>query len=121
MKKLIIVFLLLGCSKANDPAPVTVPKISMDGVDFITPTRATAHGNLITDGNSPIISMGFVWSYMSPLPTTKDDMVVVQSGRGRFDADLTGLYPGTPYYVRAFVVTEYQYMTYSNVVTFTTK
>jgi len=57
--------------------------------------------DVATDGNAPITERGVVFS-TSPNPTTADTKVVVSGTTGTFNASLTGLVSGSPYYVRAF-------------------
>ena len=86
-------------------APVAVPTIATGTAGSITRTTAVITGNdVATDGNAPITERGVVFS-TSPNPSIDDiaDTKVVVSGTtGTFNASLTGLVSGSPYYVRAF-------------------
>ena len=79
------------------------PVIVTDPVTNITQTTATGGGAIISDGGSAITARGVCLS-TSPNPTVADIKTVDGNGTGSFTSNLTGLQPGTTYYVRAYAV-----------------
>ncbi|MCX6286525.1 MAG: hypothetical protein NTY96_05375 [Bacteroidetes bacterium] len=67
----------------------------------ITQTTATSGGTVMSDGGSPVSARGVCWS-TSPGPTTANSHTLDGTGTGSFVSNLTGLTPGTQYYVRAY-------------------
>ena len=70
-------------------------------VSDVTQTSATYGGEVINDAGSAVIARGVCWS-TSPNPTISDNHTTDGSGTGSFTSSLTGLEPGTAYYVRAY-------------------
>jgi hypothetical protein len=70
----------------------------------ITNSSAISGGNITSDGGTPVILKGVVWS-TSPNPTvslatkTSDGI-----GVGEFTSNIPGLEPNTTYYVRAYAI-----------------
>ncbi|GAB3637266.1 hypothetical protein GCM10027422_28560 [Hymenobacter arcticus] len=64
-------------------------------------TFATAGGNVLEDGGSPVTARGVVFGY-EPDPTLSSGSVAAGNGLGIFTAQLTGLLPDSIYYVRAY-------------------
>ncbi len=64
--------------------------------------KSTGHGNITSDGGASITQHGHVWS-TSPNPTTANDKTEngAAPNLGQFQSAMTGLTPGTTYYVRA--------------------
>lgn len=82
------------------PAPA-VATLTTDAATAVTMTEATTGGNITANGGSAITSRGVVYG-TSAEPTLLDQVVNSGTGTGTFTANLTGLYPGTTYYARAF-------------------
>ncbi len=82
--------------------PLTIPTVSTSAVTDITPFYANSGGTVIDGGgyfNETI--RGVCWS-TSQNPTINDSHTTNGSGTGSFTSQLTGLNPGTTYYVRAY-------------------
>ncbi len=82
--------------------PLTIPTVSTSAVTDITPFYANSGGTVIDDGgyfNETI--RGVCWS-TSQNPTISNSHTANGSGTGIFTSQLTGLNPGTTYYVRAY-------------------
>jgi hypothetical protein len=94
------------------------PTVTTSAVTGITQTTATSGGNVTSDGGSSVTARGVCWS-TSPNPTTANNKTTNGTGTGSFTSNLTGLTPGTPYYVRAYA-TNSQGTGYGNQVSFTT-
>ena len=98
--------------------PVVLPTLTTNAVSTITRTTAVSGGNVTNNGGAVLISKGICYS-TTPNPTIDQNMVEKGTTTGSFSADLTGLTPGTGYYVRAFA-TNSAGTSYGNEVSFTT-
>jgi uncharacterized protein (TIGR02145 family) len=102
----ITVILILGnCSKSGPSTPTppaaTAPVINADAVSVITSVSASAGANIISDGGASVTSRGACWN-TAPNPTIANSKTNNGSGTGFFVSGLTGLTPGTVYYVRSY-------------------
>lgn len=82
----------------------TTPELAVvttDSVTNIGSDEATCGGNVTADGNDTVTARGVCWS-TSPNPTLGDSYTTDGMGMGSFTSNLTGLMPGTTYYVRAY-------------------
>ncbi len=95
-----------------------IPTVSTTAVSSITATSAASGGNVTNDGGATVTVRGVCWS-TSATPTTTDNTTSSGSGTGIFISSLTGLSPGTTYYVRAYA-TNSAGTAYGNQVSFTT-
>jgi uncharacterized protein (TIGR02145 family) len=85
----------------------------------ITAFTASFSGNILSDGGSPVLAKGIIWS-TSPNPTVALSTKTNDGpGIGPFTSNITGLSPGTTYYVR-FYVTNSSGSTYGTEINFTT-
>jgi uncharacterized protein (TIGR02145 family) len=89
-----------SCQK--DP---TIPKVSTGVVSEVTRTEATAGGEVTGDGGATVSARGVCW-HTGQNPTTDNMKTVDGSGTGLFSSALTGLVPGTTYYLRAYAINE---------------
>ncbi len=96
------------------------PSITTAAVSAITATSAVSGGNVTSDGGSPVIARGIVWSTTAhPTLASHQGSTAAGSGIGSFSAGLTGLSPDTSYYLRAYA-TNSAGTTYGNQIYFTT-
>ncbi len=95
-----------------------LPTVTTDAASSIGPTSATSGGNVVMEGMSAVTTRGVCWS-TSPTPTTADSYTTDGTGTGTFISSLTGLTPGTLYYVRAYATNSVG-TAYGNQVSFTT-
>jgi hypothetical protein len=127
MKKLagVIVFYLillpvpfLSCNKEEIKE---LPRLSIDSVNTISRTSACFTGAIIDEGSDSIVDIGICWSLES-YPTLEDQSIPAYSHEeGQFGKNcISGLAPGTTYYVRAFATTTAG-TNYGNEVSFTTR
>lgn len=81
-----------------------LPTITTKSVTNIGETSAHSGGEISSQGTHPITLRGICWS-TSPLPT-KDLTTKTENGSGTspFTSIMTGLTPGTLYYVRAYAI-----------------
>jgi len=98
---------------------VDTPTVSTKALSNLTTTTATLGGDISNDGRRSVTSRGICWS-TSPKPTvalttkTSDG-----TGTGSFESNITGLTPGTTYYVRAYATNSVG-TGYGNELSFTT-
>jgi uncharacterized protein (TIGR02145 family) len=70
-------------------------------ISDISQTFAKSGGNIINDGGSPVTARGVCWS-TTLNPTIADNKTTDGTGTGAFTSTITGLFPLTIYYVRAY-------------------
>jgi uncharacterized protein (TIGR02145 family) len=80
-----------------------MPTVSTAEVTNITYTSAQSGGEVISDGGDPVTARGVCWS-TAELPTIHDDTTNDGTGTGSFVSSMTGLTPGSDYYVRAYAI-----------------
>jgi len=113
---------ILGTTYGNEVSfttPLTaVLTLSTTTPSAIATTTATAGGNITSDGGASVTARGVCWG-TSTGPTTASSITANGIGTGSFASSLTGLIPGTTYYLRAYA-TNANGTVYGNEVTFTT-
>lgn len=87
-------------------------------VNNVTSTTAQCGGSVVTDNGYSVTERGVCWSTSNP-PMVYHDRTIDGAGMGSFVSSLTGLIPGTTYYVRAYAITNAGTI-YGGVVSFTT-
>jgi uncharacterized protein (TIGR02145 family) len=90
--------LLISCKKKP-----TLPVVTTLNVSAITQTTASSGGNVTDDGGADVTMRGICWA-TSQNPTTGSSKTSDASGTGSFTSYMTGLTPGTTYYVRAYAI-----------------
>ena len=80
---------------------ITSPTVTTNNVTDITQTTATCGGEVTSDGGATVTARGVCWG-TEPNPTPSDNCTVDGEGVGAFTSEMTGLEPGTKYYVRAY-------------------
>ncbi|QNH63077.1 LamG-like jellyroll fold domain-containing protein [Hymenobacter sediminicola] len=83
---------------------VVAPTVATAAATTITGTSALLGGNVTADGGATVSERGVVYSTTNTTPTTSNTKVQIGSGTGTFSQALTGLTPGTTYYVRAYAI-----------------
>ena len=68
----------------------------------ITASTAVCGGDVSSDGGSSVTERGVCWSLNQSPSLENGDHLSMGSGLGSFSGTITGLYPNTPYYVRAY-------------------
>jgi predicted outer membrane repeat protein len=83
-------------------APVAgLPRLVSNGARNITSTTGTSGGFIVDIGGVSITARGICWS-TEPEPTIAQQKTTDGTGTGAFTSELTGLQPGTKYYIRAY-------------------
>ena len=80
---------------------VSQATITTSDVVNVTSNTAVSGGNILSDGGGSITSRGICWS-TTPNPTIADSLTANGTGTGDFTGSMTGLAPGTVYFVRAY-------------------
>jgi len=84
--------------------PVMLPTLTTLVPSAVDSVKATSGGDVTDDGGMPVTTKGLCWS-TSPNPTTATSIVINPvAGLGSFTEPMTGLLPGTKYYVRSFAI-----------------
>jgi len=83
---------------STPPGGVVISTTPVSGVNM---TGAVSGGQITNDGGSAITTRGVCWS-ASEHPTIADNKTEDGTGTGSFSSSMTGLSPGTTYYVRAY-------------------
>ncbi|MCX6255325.1 MAG: fibronectin type III domain-containing protein [Bacteroidia bacterium] len=96
----------------------SVPTITTTAITSVTEISATSGGNITSDGGAPVTARGVCWNSATG-PSTSNSKSTDASGTGSFASTLTGLTPGTTYYIRAYA-TNSAGTAYGNELTFTT-
>jgi uncharacterized protein (TIGR02145 family) len=71
--------------------------------DILMTTASCSGNNVTTDGGSAVTSRGVCWS-ASQNPTTANPKTTDETGLGSYSSNITGLFPNTTYYVRAYAI-----------------
>jgi uncharacterized protein (TIGR02145 family) len=79
----------------------SIPTISTTSITDVTSSSAKSGGNITNNGGTPVSVSGICWS-INTNPTVADMHTVDGTPSGTFISNLTGLAPGTSYYVRAY-------------------
>jgi uncharacterized protein (TIGR02145 family) len=107
------VLLLTGCKKD----PVT-PTLTTEAASNITANAATTGGNITSNGGAEVTARGVCWA-LNTQPLVAGPHTSDSQGDGSFTSNLSGLTPGSIYYVRAFAVNKAG-TAYGNEISFTT-
>lgn len=110
-----VIFSLSSSCKKDKGNP---PVVTTAAISAISQTSAESGGNITDDGGSSVVVKGVCWN-TTPDPTTSNSKTDEGSDIGNFSSSMTGLTPGTTYYVKAYA-TNSTGTGYGNQVTFTT-
>jgi len=83
--------------------PIVAPTITTTAISSVTQTSAISGGDITLNGGGDIIARGVCWATASN-PTTANSKTADGTLTGSFASNLTGLLPGTIYYVRAYAI-----------------
>ena len=94
----------IGTSYGNEITFTTsaiLPTVSTNEITNILTNSATGGGNVTNQGDANVTEKGICWS-MNTNPIIEDNHTSGGSGIGTFTSQMTNLYAGTTYYVRAY-------------------
>jgi uncharacterized protein (TIGR02145 family) len=94
----------IGTSYGNDvpfTASAVTPTLTTAVISSPTRTTAVSGGNITDNGGAAVTARGVCWSTSSG-PLVTGTHTADGSGNGAFTSNITGLSPGTLYYVRAY-------------------
>ena len=95
----VLLILTWSCKKEDPPSLTTLT------VTQITGNTAQSGGNITDDGSASVTARGIVWSTSeNPTMNNKEGSTSDGTGDGQFVSNLTGLSPGTTYFIRAYAV-----------------
>ena len=97
---LLLLPFLFSCTKERSLVP---PIINISAVSEITSTTVTIVESITNSGGEAITSTGVCWS-TNQNPTIIDNKTSISAGAGSFTGSITGLIPGTTYYIRAYAI-----------------
>ena len=92
-----IAYCTMSCKKAD------LAVLNTDVISEVGMTKATGGGTITSDGGVDISARGVCWAETDN-PTTADSKTSDGSGSGSFQSHLTGLKPGTTYYLSAYAI-----------------
>ncbi len=108
-----ILVIITGCKKED------IPEVKTGDVASVTRNGASVDGEILSQGDSEVTEKGICWS-TTDKPLISDNIKVDDSGGNSFTVDLTGLEPGTEYFVRVYATNTYG-TGYGEVVSFDTE
>ncbi|HYM39205.1 MAG TPA: Ig-like domain-containing protein [Thermoplasmata archaeon] len=97
-------FVLVNLTSGGPPPPSAPPSVTTNAANSITQTGATLNGQLTSLGTAASVGVGFLWG-TSPSLSGAANVTSPQSplaSPASFTYSLTGLSPGTQYYVQAW-------------------
>ena len=97
----------------------TLPSVSTSNVTAIAQTTVSSGGNVTSDGGAEVTIRGVVCGTASN-PTISGPKTSDGKGTGSYTSIMTGLQPGTTYYLRAYATNSVG-TAYGNQLSFTTK
>lgn len=100
----VLIFILFSCTKNNETdLGKTLPSVESLNISNVTATTASGGGYVSRDGGSTVTARGMCWS-TAQQPKVSDSKTVDGTGTGSFTSNITGLNPGTTYYIRAYAI-----------------
>ena len=97
---------------------IAIPVLTTTAITSITQATAVSGGNITDEKGGSVTARGVCWNTATN-PTTANNKTTDGTGTGNFASNLTGLQPGTIYYVRSYA-TNSAGTSYGNEISFTT-
>ena len=94
----VLFFLIFNCKKESIK---TAPTVTLLPVTDITSNSASTGGVVTSDGGAVVMVRGICWSNTQN-PSTSNSTTSNGPGKGSFESSLTGLMPGTTYYLKSY-------------------
>ena len=94
-------YVVYGSVVSFNTLTASLPSVATTAISDITGSTAICGGEIISDGNADIITMGVCWS-AEPNPTINDEHTIDSSSTGSYISNIIGLITQTRYYVRAY-------------------
>ena len=110
---ILLLALIFSCIKFKELATLTT-----NNTTNLTISSVTSGGSITNGGSADITSRGVCWS-TSQNPAVSGSHTSDGTGTGSFTSNITGLTPGTKYYLRAYATNSVG-IAYGNEVSFTT-
>ena len=114
---------IIGTSYGNEvtftTSEITTAVMTTTPITSVTNNAAVSGGNIINDNGGPITARGICWSTATDPTVALVTKTTNGTGTGSFTANISGLQPGTTYYVRAYA-TNSAGTAYGNQITFNT-
>ena len=102
------------------PQPAqTLGSVTTSAMNYVGVNSAVGGGNVTSDGGGSVQARGVCWSTSNP-PYVTDSHTNEGTAVGGFTSNISGLNPGTTYYLRAYVTNSVG-TAYGSVVNFTTE
>ena len=98
---------------------ISVPTIATINISNVSGSSASSGGNVSSDGGATVLARGVVWSATQNPTVSLSTKTTDGSGSGTFTSSISGLQPGTTYYVRAYATNSVG-TAYGSQVSFTT-
>jgi M6 family metalloprotease-like protein len=112
----------VGTAYGNELSFTTVtnlPTLNTSAIITVTTSTAISGGNISNDGGTSIVARGVVWSTSTSPTISLSTKTSDGTASGTFFSSVTGLAPGTTYFIRAYA-TNSAGTAYGNEITFTT-
>ena len=81
---------------------ISLPSLTTTSISNITISSASSGGTISSDGGATVSARGVCWSTSQNPAVSLSTKTTDGSGTGSFSSSITGLQPGTTYYVRAY-------------------
>ncbi len=88
-------------SQSTFTTTALAPVLTTTDLSSLTAISVNSGGNITSDGGSPVTAQGVCWS-KSQNPTIADSKTTDSAGSNSFTSIITGLSPGSTYYIRAY-------------------
>ncbi len=90
-----------GYGEEKSFTTLAIPVVKTTPISSVTRNSALSGGNVTYDGGFEVTEKGVCWS-MQQYPTVENNCSADGSGTGVYTSSVSGLMPGTTYYVRAY-------------------